>query len=204
LYNGVTPYASLVRAIDSTVVNLITNAEVLGDNNTNHTGGGVITVIPNQAISASTPGYLQFVLGPPGALAAGAAWKLSGDSAYSTATNYIRAVTSTNAVGVQFKPLSGWNLPANNQSVSVLPNQITSYSASYTVIDPVLVASGTAGLGITGTTGTVYVIQSRSSLTSGSWVNVSTNTITSSGINLILSNSLTNGATVFYRAMWLP
>ncbi len=204
LYNGVTPYASAVRAIDSAVVNLITNAAALGDSGTNHTGGGVITIIPNQAISAATPGYLQFMLGPPEAVAAGAAWKLSGDSAYSTASNYIRAVTSTNAVGVQFKPLTGWNLPANNQSVIVLPNQITSYGASYTVISPVLVAGGATGIGIIATTGTVYRIEKTSSLTSGIWTPVSTNTINSSGFNLVLPNPFTNGPAIFYRAVWLP
>ncbi|HEY1661740.1 MAG TPA: SBBP repeat-containing protein [Verrucomicrobiae bacterium] len=202
LYSGITPIASLVRAIDSSVVNLITNAAVLGDDGTNHNGGGVITIVPNQAITSANPGYLQFVLGPPSAVTAGAGWKLSGDSAYGTASNYVRAVTSTN-VTVLFHPLPGWNSPGN-QAVAVLPNQITSYSASYTVINPLLTINGTTGFGITGTTGTVYVIQKSSSLTAGIWTPVSTNTITSSGFNLVLPNPLTNGSAVFYRAVWLP
>ena len=200
-YSGTVPIASLVRAIDSSVVNLITNAAALGDSGTNHTGGGVITIIPSQAISAANAGYLQFLLGPPGALAAGAAWELQGDAAYSTATNYIRVVTSTNAVAVQFKPVAGWNLPTN-QIVNIFPGQITAYHALYTVNNPMLVFSGKA-LSITGTTGTVYRIEGSTSLTSGSWVPISTNTITSGSVNVVLPNPATNGPAMFYRAVWL-
>jgi uncharacterized protein YjiK len=202
LYNGVTPYASAVRAIDSDVVNLITNAANLGDTGTNNTGGGVITIIPNQAINANNPGYVQLQLGPPAAVRAGAAWRLQGDTAWSTATNYTEAVLSTNAIGVQFKPIAGWNLPTN-QSVSVFPLQIVTPIAFYTVTNPVLVANATLGIGIMGTTGTVYEIESRTSLTSGSWAPVSTNTITANGFNLVLPKPGTNGTTIFYRAVWL-
>jgi hypothetical protein len=203
LYNGVTPYASAVRAIGSDVVNLIADAALLGDSGTNHTGGGVITIIPNQAISAATPGYLQFQLGPPAAVAAGAGWRLQGDSVYSSATNYVRAVTTTNPVVVQFKPINGWNLPTN-QAVTVEPEQFTIITnVLYTVSNPVLVANS-SGIGITGTTGTAYQIERSSSLASGIWVPVSTNTITTNGFNLVLSYTTTNSPAIFYRALWLP
>jgi sugar lactone lactonase YvrE len=202
LYDGVTPYASAVRAIDSEVVNLITNAEVLGDSGTNNSGGGVITIIPNQAINAQNPGYVQLQLAPPAAVAAGAGWRLQGDTTYSTATNYTEAVLSTNAIGVQFKPIAGWNLPTN-QTVTVYPQQIVTPVAFYTVSNPVMVANGNLGIGITGTTGTVYEVESRTSLTSGSWVPMSTNTITSSGFNLVLPKPGTNKTTTFYRVVWL-
>ena len=201
LYSGITPYASAVRAIDSDVVNLITNAAALGDNGTNHTGGGVITIIPNQALSAFNPGYVQWQLSPPSAVAAGAGWRLQGDTSYLSAPNAVRAVTTPSAV-MQFNPIPGWNLPTN-QTVSVAAGQINSYSASYTVGSPVLVLNGTSGLGIMGTTGTVYVIQRRSSLNSGSWTNVSTNTITATGFNLLLPNPATNGPLNFFRALWI-
>jgi sugar lactone lactonase YvrE len=201
LFNGSQPYASAVRAIDSAVVNLITNAANLGDNGTNYTGGGVLTIIPNQAINAANPGYLQFQLKPASAVAAGAGWRLTTDVAYSSATNYTRAVLTTNAFAVEFKPVPGWITPTS-QAVSVLPNQITTYSASYTVTNPVLVANGST-LGLTGTTGTVYRIEQRTSLTTGSWLPFSTNTISTSGFNVFLANPATNGSVNFYRAVWL-
>jgi hypothetical protein len=202
LYNGTVPYASAVRAIDSEVVNLITNAAVLGDSGTNNSGGGVITIIPNQAINAQNPGYVQLQLAPPAAVAAGAGWRLEGDTTYSTATNYTEAVLSTNAIGVQFKPIAGWNLPTN-QTVTVYPQQIVTPVAFYTVSNPVMVANESLGIGIIGTTGTVYEVESRTSLTSGSWVPVSTNTIISSGFNLVLPKPGTNNTTTFYRVVWL-
>ena len=67
IYLGTLNGQSVVRGIDSNVVSLITLAQTLGDNGTNHTGGGVITIIPSQAITASNPGYIQWVLSPPAA-----------------------------------------------------------------------------------------------------------------------------------------
>ncbi|MEI9963011.1 MAG: hypothetical protein WDM76_18405 [Limisphaerales bacterium] len=148
---------------------------------------------------------MQFRLEPPAAVSAGAGWKLAGDAAYSNATNYTRVVLSTNSFSVEFKPIAGWNTPTN-QAITIIPGQITSYTANYTIAtlatNPVLVANA-SGLGIVGVTGTTYRIERRASLTAGSWIPVSTNTITTTGFNLILSKPATNGPTTFYRAVWL-
>jgi hypothetical protein len=201
LYNGVTPYASAVRAIDSTVVSLITQAASLGDTGTNNSGGGVITIIPNQSINALNPGYLQFQLGPPAAVQAGAGWRLTNDPAFSSATNYIRAVLSTNAFAVEFKQIAGWITPTN-QAVTVLPNQITTYAGFYSVSNPTLSANS-VGIALRGTTGTTYRIERSSTLKSGTWAAISTNTITTNGFNFVLPKPGTNAPT-FYRAVWLP
>src|SRR5262249_22825607 len=71
LYNGTVPYASLVRGIDSNVVNLIKQAATLGDAGTNNTGGRVITIIPSQALSTSHPVFGQVASAPPPAPAGG-------------------------------------------------------------------------------------------------------------------------------------
>ena len=202
LYNGVLPSASAVRAIDSDVVNLINLAQSQGDSGTNNTGGGVITIIPNAAVSAAHPGYIQWRLEPPAALRAGAAWRLAGDANFSGATNYTRAVLTTNAVSVEFKSIPGWYSPGG-QPVSVAPDQINDYSAFYTVTNPVLTANS-QGLALTGTTDTTYRIESRTSLTAGNWQPVSTNTITSSGLNPVLPPASPNQPATFYRAVWLP
>jgi hypothetical protein len=41
-------------------------------------------------------------------------------------------------------------------------------------------------------------------LTSGTWLPVSTNTITTTSFNLVLPYTTTNSPAAFYRALWLP
>ncbi len=88
--------------------------------------------------------------------------------------------------------------------MTVLPGVLITNTAFYTVTNPLLMGNGIIGLGITGTTGTVYRIERRTSLTSGSWTAISTNTIATNGFNLLLSEPATNGSVNFYRAVWLP
>lgn len=132
LYNGVVPYASAVRAIDSNVVNLIALASALEDAGTNNQGGGAIIVIP-AAIGSSSPGLLSITLSPPAAVAAGAAWKFAGqsDSYYSVAAASAQAVTA--ASQVQFRTVSGWNSPPNNGTINVAANNTSVINASYSL-----------------------------------------------------------------------
>jgi hypothetical protein len=129
---------------------------------------------------------------------------LTNDTSYSSAQNYTRAVVTTNTFAVEFKPIAGWNLPTT-QTATVLPGHILTAVGFYTVTNPVMVANGTDGIGITGTTGTVYQIERRSSLTTGDWLSVSTNMMLSNGFNLVLPlPAFTNQPAAFYRARWLP
>ena len=201
-YNG-SSFVTLVRGLDSNVVNMVTLVQLQGDGGTNNTGGGVITIIPNAAVSAANPGYVQWKLEPPAAVADGAGWRLAGDTSYSNATNYTRSVLNTNAVVVQFKSIAGWSLPPS-KSISVQPNEITVSTGFYTVASPMLKASPGLGIGLIGTTGTTYRIESRISLTTGAWQPVVTNTITSNGFNLVLPPPAGNQPATFYRAVWLP
>jgi sugar lactone lactonase YvrE len=200
LFNGTVPYASAVRAIDSNVVSLISLAASLGDTGTNNSGGGVITIIPSLATSANNPGYLILQLGPPSAVQAGAAWKLTNqpDSYYSSANPSLQEITSTNALILLFKPVPGWNLPTN-RSVTITPGLILTNLANYTVTNPVLTLDLLHGLGLSGTTNTTYQIQRNSSLTGGTWTPYLTNTLSTPGFNLI-TNKPGPG---FYRALWL-
>ena len=108
----------------------------------------------------------------------------------------------TNAVFVEFKPVPDWNFPTNRLT-TVSPGQISSNYAFYSVSNPLMVLNRAVGIGITGTTGTTYRIEQRSSLTSGTWLPVSTNTITSNGFNSVLPKPPTNPPTTFYRLQWL-
>ncbi|MGA3181269.1 MAG: choice-of-anchor tandem repeat GloVer-containing protein [Verrucomicrobiota bacterium] len=200
LFNGSTPDASVVRAIDSNVVNLISMASEAGDYGTNNSGGNFITIIPSQAVSLSNPAYLMLELGPPSAVQAGAAWKLTNqpDSCYSTGNPSLQEVTTTSTLVVQFKPIPGWNLPTN-RSVTVVPGLILTNVVTYTVANPRLTLDLVNGLGMFGTTNTTYQIQSNSLLTGGTWIPFQTNILTSPGFNLI-TNKPRPG---FYRALWL-
>jgi hypothetical protein len=199
VYLGTLNNQSVVRGIDSNVVNLITLAATLGDNGTNFNGGGVIQLVANQSITSANPAYLQIRIVPASAAQAGGGWRLSGDSAYANSPAYTRAISSTNAV-VQFNPIAGWTSPAN-QVLQIAPGFITTDSAAYTVLAPRLVALP-QGLGLLGTTNTSYRIESKSSLQSPTWTAVSTNTIVTPNGDLVMAR--TNGAgTMFYRAVWL-
>jgi enediyne biosynthesis protein E4 len=192
---------SVVRAIDSNVVALINLAANLGDEGTNNTGGGVVTIIPSQT-SGSSVGYLQVRVGPALALAAGGGWRLAGDVAYSSNPGFTRVITNGSGFAIEFAPATGWDLPAS-RSVTVPIGQLTVIDANYTVTPPVLMLNG-ASLGVTGTTGTTYRIEYRTNLACGNWLPLQTNTL-NTGFNPLLVWPPTNNLpAAFYRAVWLP
>jgi sugar lactone lactonase YvrE len=173
-YNGVVPYASYVRAIDSTVVNLITNAATYGDSGTNNASGGVITLIARLA-TTNNPALLSVTLGPPAVVQAGAYWQLQRDT-NDYASDDIAPVTTTNGALV-FSSVSGWKSPTSPpvQLTANTFNTIT--NLYYTVIPPTMSLNSARGIGIIGTTNTTYLIQYRTNLTAGQWQTLSTNTL---------------------------
>ena len=184
LYNGIVPYASAIRAIDSNVVNMIALAAALGDNGTNNSGGGVVTISAAQGITIKNPGGVGVTIHPKAAFLAGAAWKLSGfdDTYYSVVNPSSLVVTSIIPTQLQFKPVPGWNLPPN-QSVIALPGSVTNVNSSYSVAvnwpTPAAIQSGTPlgpnQLDVTTITSGTYVY----SLTNGT--TVSNGTVLSAG-----------------------
>jgi len=197
-YTGL-PTASVVRAIDSNVFNLINLAASAGASGTNNSGGGVVTFSGGFGIT-NNPGGVEVTILPLAAVQAGAAWTLSNVSnyGYSRQNPSSLGVSTTNAQELLFKPIPGWNLPTN-QSVSVLAGHVTPIVALYTVTNPLLTLDFVNGLGISGTTNTSYQIQSNDALNGGAWIPFLTNTVKSPGINLI-TNKPHPG---FYRALWL-
>jgi len=129
LYNGIVPYASLVRGIDSNVVNLITRAQALGDSGTNGTGGGVITIVAGSG--SPQLAYLQVDIGPQAALDAGGAWRVQGTTAWASDPQYTATLASGSSVTLEFKAIPAWNLPPNN-TVQITPGQMTVVAANYT------------------------------------------------------------------------
>jgi hypothetical protein len=195
---------SVVRAITSEVVNLINLAASLGDEGTNYTGGGVITITASGG--SGLLAYVQVPIGPAGAVAAGAAWRLSGTTGWSTSATFTEAIGSGSSVTLEFKPIPGWDLPTNS-AVQVTLGQLTVVPATYTPVvspaSPMLTFNPASGLGITGTTGATFRLEYRTSLVSGQWLPLATKTL-GPGFNLLLPWPPTNGPAAFYRAVWLP
>lgn len=193
---------SLVRSVDSNVVSLINLAANLGDEGTNNTGGGVLTII-SSSTGGTGLGYLQVHVGPAAALAAGGGWRLAGGTnLFSSDPNHTDFVTVQTTYAVEFATADGWGSPPN-RSVTVPLGQLTVIEARYVLLPPVLTFTRGTGIGITGATGTTYRIEYRTKLTSGAWLPLRTNTL-GAGFNLLLPWPPTNGPAAFYRVVWLP
>jgi hypothetical protein len=210
LYNGIVPYASAVRAIDSNVVNMIALAEVFGDSGTNNQGGGVITVVPGRGV-ATNAGILYVTVAPPAAFQAGGAWKLSylDDSQYSSQNPSTYQVTSTNAVQLQFRPIAGWNLPTN-QAVTVSAGNVTYLTGVYTPVgpaQPLLQAPQRSGNSFTFALSTVsnqmFEIQYATNLTQTNWTTL-TGPITATNSTTTISEPISaTNAQRFFRVVLL-
>ena len=139
LFNGITPYASAVRAIDNNVVRLITNAQFAVTGGTNNSGGDTggfayLNPLVLRHWARTIRAVCRFYWSP-GGRRAGAGWRLQGDSNYAPSVNFVEAVYTTNPVMVEFAPVAGYNAPTN-QTVTVTAGQISQITADYTPLNP--------------------------------------------------------------------
>src|SRR5262249_9463118 len=155
------------------------------------TGGGVITI--NSAFgSTGHAGFLDVKLGPASAIRLGGAWRVSptnsgekGELKYYTnymAASKMIAVQSTN-FSVEVKNLSGFNMPPT-QTAQVTANNTTTLNLMYSVLPPLLTFGRVSGLGILGTPGTAYRVESTPILGNTNWTAV-TNITLLSGTNVV-------------------
>jgi hypothetical protein len=146
LFSGTTPIASAIRAIDSNVVNLITNAQAFVSTGTNNGGGGVVTVNAGAGVSSGSSGTVVNTIFPLAAVQAGAGWAPSGNAAYTVGNPSAYTVTLSGQSQLVFKPITGWNLPSN-QSVAVASGGTVYVTNYYTVAvnwpPPVPISYGT-------------------------------------------------------------
>jgi sugar lactone lactonase YvrE len=114
LFSGSLPYASLVRAIDSNVVSLITRAQSTVATGTNQTGGGIILVSASSGSARANYGVLAVQLAPTEAVDAQAQWTISQgpfSNSFIGATNMI-GLTAPGPYHLTFKPLPGFVTPS--------------------------------------------------------------------------------------------
>ena len=136
---------SLVRGIDSNVVNLINLAADLGDAGTNNTGGGVITIISGQYLQGNA--YLQIVLGPAAAIAAGGGWWVPDSPEYSAGPYqqpHLVSFPNAGTHAVRFVQIPGWDL-VSSMNVSVVVGQLAVVNATY-IRSPMLSVNPAGGL----------------------------------------------------------
>lgn len=128
---------TVVRAIDSDVVDLFNRAEVSSNGGSNNTGGG-ITHTSISLIPSSSAGSIKVFIEPAGARAAGAGWKLSLRKptpwrSSSTAEFGEEAGLSAGDYILKMITVSGYDTPAD-AVVTVTSGTLTSYTYTYNTL----------------------------------------------------------------------
>jgi hypothetical protein len=203
VYSGIVPYASLVRGIDSNVVNLITWAQALGDSWVNGTGGGVIRITVGSGGSNGLA-FLQVSLGPPEAVNDGAGWRLQGTSNWCGNSPFTVAIPQGGSATLEFKPLTNWDLPPN-QSLTLTLGELRTTSALYTRSSVWLsgwrvLTSGAVAMTLQGKTDGVYSILGSSDLLMplSTWTQVLR--LTNTGGQTTFTNPPPPSSPLYYRA----
>jgi sugar lactone lactonase YvrE len=205
LYNGTQPYASAIRAINSDVVNLITNAAALGDSGTNSTGGGVILLTPG-ASSLFRLGYFSIQFAPSNTVDAGAAWRileLTNTAYYSNSAIF---GLPTGHYTLSFRPLATYLTPTN-RPLQLTDNVTNVIAAIYMTLQPTASAlnatAGTASLLFTNAPlGQSYAIERSTNLEN--WLPLATNHVAADGTLRFTNSGLNNVPNAFYRARLVP
>ena len=144
---------TVVRAIDSQVIDLFNRAEVSANGGDDHLGGGIITIRPPVIAPPPAPASLQVSIEPAGAVAAGATWNVGGAACASGASISLPAgtytLTCTGASGFMAPVPSTITLSSGQgASVSRTYSGITVHPAGLTAAAG---GSATFSVGVSGT-----------------------------------------------------
>jgi Calx-beta domain/Domain of unknown function (DUF5122) beta-propeller len=192
---------TLARAIDGEVVDLINRAEASGNSGGNFTGGGVITISPRYTASGFASGYVQVRLGPPAAVGAGGAWRVSARNIDFT-SNPDERIPLAGGGGfiLEFREVPGWLSPTT-QIVEVEADQVSILDANYVPGQPSLGYRLGEGLRLSGASGMGYRIEQTDSLGSSTDWTLLTNITLTNSTQLIGGTEPTKSATRFFRAV---
>jgi hypothetical protein len=164
-----------------------------------------VTLLTNQPLVITT-NYLakmQVNLGPSAALVAGGGWRLAGDTNYIQGSNGYQVITSNRPVVIEFASADHWVAPSPF-TTNLVVGQPVVITTNYVVTNPTLKALP-SGLSMSGATNTTYKIEYTTNLAGGQWSALQTNTINSTGFNLLIPFPPTNNIpATFYRAVWSP
>ena len=120
---------TVVRAIDSQVIDLFNRAEVSGNGGDNNTGGGITHTSVTGNLNPVKPGSLMVLIQPAGAVDAGAGWRLKPESSYRLSGAQKSGLSSGNYV-LQFPTISGFPAPAQ-QPVTLTGGQLMTLTFTY-------------------------------------------------------------------------
>jgi sugar lactone lactonase YvrE len=205
LFSGSQPYGSVVRAIDSNVVNMITLAAAQGDSGTNNTGGGVVVWTAGSG-TGFNPGLFRVNFSPTNLIAQGAGWRVKdGPDPNWISNSSLYYPLAPGPIIIEFRPVIGYNTPSN-LTVNVTANQTTIINVSYVAAPslfsvPSQSSDGSLHLALQGASGKVYAIQTSSNLVNWTDLLFLTN---SSGTNFFTNTPTIGVDKEFFRARQLP
>jgi hypothetical protein len=172
-------------------------------------GGGVITISPTFGSSAQ-PVLLDVYLGPLSGIRAGGAWRISptdngGISSYYSSQWFTSAYRQIPVNGLPFTiqttSVAGFTSPAS-QIINITQSGAR-LDLAYFVNPPQLTVSKINGIGISGTTGTVYSIDYTPRVPTNNWSSLLNVSLLKNGVNSA-TNPITTNGNLFFRARWLP
>jgi hypothetical protein len=141
---------TVVRAIDSQVIDLFNRAEVSGNGGQNNTGGG-ITHTSVTKLASALAGGVKVNITPAGAVSAGAGWRLKPETTYRNSGAQKSALKAGSYV-LQLRPVSGYQTP-NSATITITAGQLTTVNYAYAVNLTALQTWRQTHFGITSNTG---------------------------------------------------
>jgi alpha-tubulin suppressor-like RCC1 family protein len=120
---------TVVRAIDSQVIDLFNRAEVSGNGGDNNTGGGITHTSFSSIGTSSDPGALKVTIQPAAAREAGAGWRLQPETYYRTSGTQKSGLNS-GTYTLLLKTVDGFETPAS-ATVTIDRGQLKEITYTY-------------------------------------------------------------------------
>ena len=140
---------TVVRSIDSQVIDLFNRAEVSSNGGDNNTGGGITHTSVTGNLNTTLAGSLTVFIQPAAAITAGAGWRLKSETSYRPSGTQ-KSGLSQGGYNLEFPTIAGFQVPIQ-ASVTVTGGQSNTYTLTYayTAPPPVITsanwAAGTRG-----------------------------------------------------------
>lgn len=142
---------TLIRALDPKAGDLISRAHDSGNGGDNHVGGGITLVDASFAAPSFALGSLAVNLSPSAAVAAGAGWRLVGESSF-RGNGQVKTGLAPRNYTVEFKPVPGYLLPSGDGRVTltVRAGASTPLQGNYVKLLPPVITSQAVRTGAIG------------------------------------------------------